>query len=215
MSGKPFWKRVPPAGPFLSLLLIGMVLLSARLYYRAITVQRFLEPALALAQPRNEFAKNISARFQKEFGAGPVRGFKVGSSSILIDASVMFNRDGSLKPTAGDDLRRLARIFLALFQDRHTRSEINIVLILGRYPSFGVSQATAFERLRVQRLTGLIQDALFAVEPELGKNYESLFAATAAPAGPYSPVSPVVEFRIVPSEYLHIEVLEKLQKYFE
>ncbi len=68
MSGRTLLKYIPPAGPILNLTLIGLVLLSALLYYRAIKIQRFLEPALAISQPRNEFAKNVRLRFQKEFG---------------------------------------------------------------------------------------------------------------------------------------------------
>ena len=53
-----FWNVVPP-GPLLSLLLIGLVLLSGLLYYRAVRIQRFMEPALALSQPRNDFSEAI------------------------------------------------------------------------------------------------------------------------------------------------------------
>src|SRR5512143_2212095 len=59
MKGGSLWKYAPPPGPVISLLLIGLVLLSSLLYYRSVKIQRFLEPALALSQPRNEFAKHI------------------------------------------------------------------------------------------------------------------------------------------------------------
>ena len=72
MNRRSLWKYVPPAGPVLSLLLIGLVVLSALLYYRAVKIQRFLEPALALSQPRNEFTKNISQNFQREIGRAHV-----------------------------------------------------------------------------------------------------------------------------------------------
>ncbi len=212
MSVRSLWKYVPPIGPILSVLLIGLVLLSAVLYYRAIKIQRFLEPALALSQPRNDFAKNINALFQKEFGKGGINGIKVRSSSIFMETSVLFSRDGSPKASAEGSLKKLARIFQSLMTDEHARSEINFVMIIGHYPSSGVTTATAMERLKVQHLTGIIEDTLFHEEPELASRYAPYFAVSALPATSAAQVS-TVEFRIVPSEFLHIEVLEKLEKY--
>ena len=100
MNGRSLGKFILPAGPLLSLLLIGLVLLSALLYYRAIKIQRFLEPALALSQPRNEFAKNIKVIFQGEFGTSPVRGFKIKGSSIFMDKALLFSQKGVLTATA-------------------------------------------------------------------------------------------------------------------
>ena len=62
-------------------------------------------------------------------------------------------------------------------------------------------------------MLGFIQDELFQAEPELGTRYSTYFAGAAQPANPRDLNRDSVEFRIVPSEYLHIEVLEKLQKY--
>ncbi len=212
MNAKSLWKYVPPVGPILSLLLIGLVLLSAVIYYRAIKIQRFLEPALALSQPRNEFANNINALFQKEFGKEGARGIKISSSSIFMDISVLFSPNGAPKASAEESLRKIARIFQSLMADEHARSEISFVMIIGRYPSNGVTTATAMERLKVQHLTGLIEDTLFHVEPGLARQYAPYFAASALQAISAEQV-PVVEFRIVPSDFLHIEVLDKLEKY--
>ncbi len=213
MKKKTFWKYVPPAGPVLSLILIGLVLLSGLLYYRAVKIQRFLEPALALSQPRNEFTKNINSIFETEFGTKSITGLKVRTSSILMEMSLLYSADGKPKASARDDLQRLARIFLSLMKDDHTRSEISQVLIIGRYPSYGVTGTTIMERARVQQMVGIIQDALFQLEPELGMRYAPYFVGAAQPASPQEKKSDVVEFRIVPSEFLHIEVLEKLEKY--
>jgi len=213
MNVKSLWKYVPPAGPIFSITLIGLVLLSALLYYRAVKIQRFLEPALALSQPRNEFAKNINSIFEKEFKTKSIKGLKIRSSSILMETSLLFSGDGAVKASAQDDLQKLARVFLSLMKDDHTRSEISQVLIIGRYPSYGFTRATIVERLKVQRMVGFIQDALFQLEPELGIRYATYFEGAAQQTNPQEKKSEVVEFRIVPSEFLHIEVLEKLEKY--
>jgi len=213
MKDTTLWKFVPPPGPLLSVVLIGLVLLSALLYYRAVKIQRFLEPALALSQPRNEFSKGIMTVFEKEFGAQPVEGLAVKMQSIVIEKSLLISADGKLRASAQRDLQKLARIFLALMKDDHLRSEINLVLIVGRFPSYGDAGATMAARMEVQRLAGFIQDALFHLEPELGIRFSTYFASAAQPTPPSQRNAERIEFRIIPSEFLHIEVLEKLEKY--
>ncbi len=213
MNDKSPWKYLPQPGPVLSLLLIGLILLSSLLYYRSVKIQRFLEPALALSQPRNAFSKNIKQIFQKEFGTKPVRGLRVKTSSILMERSLLFSHDGSLKVSARGDLQKLARVFLALMKDEHLRSEISLVLIIGRYPLPGEGGAKVAEGIQMARTVGFIQDALFKLEPELERGYSPYFAATVRSAEPHERRGGEVEFRIIPSDFLHVEVLEKLEKY--
>ena len=213
MNDKSLWRYAPPAGPVLSVLLIGLVLLSALLYYRAVRIQRFLEPALAISQPRYEFSKNFKMIFQKEFGAEQITGLKVRTSSILIEKSFLFSGDGVLKASAQNDLKKLSRIFLLLMDNEQTRSDISLVLIISRFPSSDTWMTYAAERAQSQRVAGFVQDALFFAESQLGTRYGTYFVAAAQPTNPQEKKSEVVEFRIVPSEFLHIEVLEKLEKY--
>jgi hypothetical protein len=213
MNGKSLWRYAPPAGPVLSLLLIGLVLLSALLYYRAVKIQRFLEPALALSQPRNEFSKSIKLIFQKEFGAESVKGLKIRASSILIEKSFLFSGDGALKVSAQTDLKKLARIFLLLMDNEQTRSDISLVLIVSRFPASGTWMTYATDRIQAQRMSGFIQDALFFAEPQLGIRYGTYFIAAAQPTNPLEGNRELMELRIIPSELLHIKVLEKLEKY--
>jgi hypothetical protein len=213
MKNSPFWKYVPSVGPVLSLLLIGLVLLSALLYYRAVKIQRFLEPALAISQPRNEFSKSIKTIFQKEFGEEPRQGLRVKASSILIERSLLFSGDDVLNASAHADLKKLARIFKQLMDDEQSRSDISLVLIIGRFPAGGTWMTYATERIHTLRLVGFVQDALFFAEPQLGLRYGTYFVSAAQPTSPNDANRDLIEIRIIPSELLHIKVLEKLQKY--
>ncbi len=213
MKIKDLWKYVPPPGPVLSLLLIGMILLSSLLYYRSVKIQRFIEPALALSQPRNAFTKNIRQIFQKEFGTKPVEGLKVKTSSLVMDRSLLFSPYGTLKISALTDPQKLSRVFLALMKEEHLRSEVSLVLIIGHFPATGDQSASVAERVQVARTVGFIQDALFKLEPELGRSYAPYFVSAVRPADPRIRDTNEVEFRIIPSDFLHIEVLEKLEKY--
>jgi hypothetical protein len=213
MSDRSLWKYLPPAGPTLSLALIGLLLLSALLYYRAIKIQRFLEPALAISQPRNEFAQSVNLIFQKEFGAESIPGIKVRTSSIAITKSLLFSEKGALRATARIVLKKLASTFLSLLEDDHTRPNISLVLINARFPADRSRRSNGAERLRAQRMVGLIQDSLFEEEPKLGRRYGAYFVAAAQPAHPNDGNIGLIELRIVPSELLHIEVLQRLMKY--
>jgi hypothetical protein len=213
MNDKSLWRFAPPAGPVLSLLLISLVLLSALLYYRAVRIQRFLEPALAISQPRNEFSKSIKLMFQREFGAEQIKGLKVRASSILMEKSFLFSGDGTLKASAQADLKKLSRIFLLLMDNEQTRSDISLVLIILRFPSSGTYAKYAAERVQAQHMAGFIQDALYVAEPQLAIRYGSYFVAAAQPANPMEGNRELIELRIIPSELLHIRVLEKLEKY--
>jgi hypothetical protein len=213
MKSKSFWQYVPSVGPVLSLLLIGLVLLSALIYYRAVKIQRFLEPALAISQPRYEFSKNIKLMFQQEFGAESIKGLRVKGSSIFVERSFLFAADGTLKASAKSDLKKLAHIFLLLMDNDQTRSDISLVLIIGRFSSSSTWLAYVAERMNVQRMVGFFQDTLFFAEPRLGMGYGTYFMAAAQATNPADGNRDVIELRIVPSELLHIKVLEKLEKY--
>jgi hypothetical protein len=213
MNSKSLWKYLPPAGPILSLTLISLVVVSAFLYYRAVKIQRFLEPALALSQPRNEFSKSVKQIFEREFEAKTVEGIKIKASSILIEKSLLFSEDGALKASAQVSLQRLARVFLSLMQDDRRRSEISLVLILARFPTYGAMGVNVAQRTKVQRSVSLIQDALFQAEPELNIRYSTYFVGTSQPTTPHEQNMDLVELRIIPSEFLHIEALDKLEKY--
>jgi len=213
MNRSVLWKYVPPAGPVLSLLLIGLVVLSALLYYRAVKIQRFLEPALALSQPRNEFTKNISLNFQQEFGARRIRGIQARTSSIIIDRSLLFSAEGALRPSSKIIIRKLSRLFLSLLADTRTRNNISIVLVAFHYPANDTQPATVAARTQAQQMVGLLQDSLYEAEPELEEKFKSYFAATVHPEHLRRGENGVIELRIIPSELLHIEVLQKLVKY--
>jgi hypothetical protein len=213
VNGRSLWKYMPPAGPILSLLLIGLILLSGLLYYRAVRIQRYLEPALAISRPRNEFSRNISQSVQKEFGAEQVNGLVVRTSSILVHKSLLFSEDGSLKPSGRIVQKKLASIFLSFMRDDHMRAQISLMLIGSRFPVNRTGEPNNAARAKAERMVGLMQDALFQAEPELEKLYGSYFVSAVQPVPALGGGSDTLEFRIVPSELLHIEVLQRLMKY--
>lgn len=204
---------VPPAGPVISVLLIGLVLLSALLYYRSVKIQRFLEPALALSQPRNEFAKRIGRIYEEIFGSRAVEGIRIKTGTIIVKRSLLLTKKGTLTPAGQQVFKKLGRLFLALLQDERLRSEINHILIIARFPNDGMKNETLTERLDVQLTAAFVQEKLLRTEPELARSFAPYFSSGAQAMNPQEGSADRVDFLIVPSEYLHIEVLEKLEKY--
>lgn len=203
---------IPPAGPVLIVLLIGLVLLNGLLYYRSVKIQRFLEPALALSQPRNEFSKRILQKFRQEFGDGEIPGIQVKGGTIILHQSLLFAKDNTMQPRGQAVTRKLAMVFLALLKDGRTRSEVGHILIRTHAPSLDAQRRNISQRINMQLMAGFIQESLFRAEPELGA-YAPYFMAGMQSLTSSESHGDVIEFIIVPSEFLHIELLEKLEKY--
>ncbi|MEK6744808.1 MAG: hypothetical protein AABZ15_14425 [Nitrospirota bacterium] len=213
MKSRSWRSRVPPAGPVISVLLVGLVLLSALLYYRSVKIQRFLEPALALSQPRNEYAKRIARIFEDVFGSRDVEGIRIKAGMIIVNRSLLLTKKGTLTPTGQKLFKKLARFFLTLLLDERMRSEINHILIIARFPNDGMKIGTLTERMDVQLTAGFVQETLLRTEPELARSFAPYFSSGAQAMNPQEGSAERIDFLIVPSEYLHIEVLEKLEKY--
>ena len=200
-----------PAGPVFSLLLVGLLSLSGLLYYRAVNVQRFLEPALALSLPRSELAQRINVSLQQEFSEHAIRGVKLRSSSIIIDQSLLFTPRGVLRDLAPVILKKVARVYLSALDDQ-TRPNVSMVLVIARYPA--QAGETGAIRIKHQRQASKTLDALFKAEPEIAKQFGRFFTSAAIPASLVQDPD-TIEFQIIPSELMHAGVLQQLVKYVE
>ena len=213
MRENPVRKFFLPLGPLLSLALIGILVLSALLYYRSVKIQRFLEPALAISQPRMKFTQNINSLLTKEFGTGQIKGLRFRTGAILMEPSLLLS---NIHPAKGSEpliLKKLGSVFLTALNDPEIRDNINLILVSTRLPLSPDKKANKEMRSKMHERAGLILSSLFALEPELEKTYGAYFAATALSVGAGVKETDWIEFRIVPTERLHIEVLLRLGKY--
>lgn len=205
-------KIVISPGPMLSLSLIGILVLSALLYYRAVKIQRFLEPALAITEPRIKFNQDINNLLIKEFGT-TAKGVTFRRGSIFIDQSLLFaiphNKEGA-NPLI---LNKLSRVFLSALSNPDISGHISLILININLPRTANSNLNKELRSEVQKMTAYILNSLYAAEPVLEKQYGKYFAGTAIYAGAPVKELNLIEFRMIPSEMLHINVLQKLEQY--
>jgi len=202
-----------PPGPILALTLIGLLSLGAVLYYRAVEIQRFLEPALALSQPRNEVAEGFNQLIAQEFGKGPSQGVRFSMGSIFINEPLLFADDRGIRKSAEELIRKLGHVFLSALQEKRTGSYVDLILVCTRYPFSERTELNNVMRVRMQRRSELILEYMYRLEPELEKKYGQYFVSVALPIDRRDERVNHVEFRIIPGEMLHIEVLTRLRKY--
>jgi hypothetical protein len=213
LNRKSLWKYAPPFGPIFNIALIGLLLLSALLYYRSVKIQRFLEPALAITQPKYEFSKKIKEIFENEFGTEPIKGIELKASSIFITKSLFFSKDGTIKSSAQPNVKKLARFFLSLLDDSNTKSDISTILFNSHFHSGGPKAKNDMEGIKDQYKLWLLLNTLLHSEPDLGKKYINYFNASAQPVSIEEGDTEALELRIITSDHLHVEVLQKLFKY--
>ncbi len=198
-------------GPVLSLTLIGILLLSAVLYYRAVQIQRFLEPALAISTPRFAFSKNMNLLLSKEFGAEHGTGVRYMTNSLFVRKSLL-----PLSPkqpgSDPDALKKLSRVFLSVLQDPNMSDYVDIVLVGIRFSGEPGGMGET-RRQEAQRTAEFVLQSLYRVSPEIEEKYGKTFSATALPGSTSEKDVAWIEFRFIPSEMLHIEVLKSLKKY--
>ena len=208
-------KFILALGPLFSLTLIGLLLLSAILYYRAVKIQRFLEPALAISEPRMKFAQNIRGLLAKEFGPQKMKGITFRGGTIIVDQSLFLDRTHAKeRPMEPEALKKLSRIFLSALANPEMRENISLILIIVRYPLSKETIRNRQMRFEGQDTAVLILNSIFSIEPKLERNYTKYFTATAmAASSSKGDGGLVVEFRLIPTERLHIEVLQRLEGY--
>ena len=205
-------KFILPSGPILVLTLIGLMFSSALLYYKAVRAQRYLEPSLSIAQPRVAFIQDLRSLLVKEFGKEKMEGIALARNSIFVEGSLIFPDPVHSKVIDGRFLKKLSQVFLSMLEDQDMRSQFDIVLVTTRLKISPSLDVTAKRRSERQYIADSIINSLFKVEPELLQHY-STFTATAILIQP-SLNDTWVEFRIIPNEHLHIELMKSLKKYF-
>ncbi len=213
MKGDSIKKFILPPGPLLSLILIGLLLLSAILYYRAVKIQRFMEPALAISEPRMKFVLNINTLLQRELGSREFKGVKFRAGSILVEQSLFSDSSHPMEGSESLVLKKLSRVFLSALNDPEIRGNISLILVSVRLPLSPDGALNREMRFQMQERAALILHSLYAAEPSLERNYGTYFAAAVLPVNASVKEPNWIEFRIVPTERLHIEVLQRLEKY--
>lgn len=202
-----------PPGPILSLTLIGVLVLSGLLYYKSNKIQRFLEPALAISQPRNELALIINDLLIKEFGSSRVKGIRYSMGTIYMDESLIFDSSYRINYSGAHLLKKMSALLVGLLRNEHIRSHIDLIFVMSKSPFSPEPELMQKMRL-MQYRSELVLSTMFRLSPELEREFGTYLAASYLPVTTAETIGPEeIQFSIVPSEQLHIEVLQRLKKY--
>ena len=198
-------------GLLASITLSGILLLSAVLYYRAVKVQRFLEPALAISQPKIEFARKINRIVSEEFkDKKSASAVFYTTDSIVVDGSMLIVGEG-----AQSDLQLfegLGHVFLSILNDPDMKKNIDLILISVKVYLEPNNELNKIRRMESQGRADFILNALYEAEPGLEKDYRSFFSTAAIPVSDPQEAR-WVEFKIVPARRLHIDMFQRLERY--
>jgi hypothetical protein len=205
-------KFILPPGPILSMTLVGLLMLSALLYYRSVKIQRFLEPALAISEPRMEFHRRIYSLLTKEFGT-TAKWINYKNGSIFIDQSMLYSSAHGFESSNQLVFKKLGRVFLSALGQVDIKRNISLILVSINFRLTRNTKLNYDLRLQIQARAALILNLLYAAEPELENKFAKFFAVTAMPSIDPEEKSGWVEFRMVPTERLHIDVIESLEQY--
>jgi len=205
-------KYLLPPGVILSLTLVGLILLGALLYSRADRAQRFLEPALAISQPRSMFAIRFSSVVDRELHPHLGRDVFLFGNTLKVRQDRLFPEDFHASGTA-PLLLDISRVFQSVLDDPQMSPYVDVILIATKVPQSDDHAQNVQRRDKALESTEKIMNALFAVNPELEKQHSINFASTALVGGEEEGNGEIIEFHIIPSERPHIDLLQKLQKY--
>ena len=200
-----------PAGPVLILTLIGVMLLSTLIYYKAVRIQRFLEPAVAISAPRITFYRKISNLIIEEFGMSEIPGFIFTGDQILVQKSLLY-RDSDVRGVS-PAMRKIGRVFYSALEDPTMRPYIDSIIVSTRAPMTADPVSNQKARDFFQNEARFIQNALFVVEPELSSKYPQYFESSVIMAAMRPEDAEWVVFRLIPSDRPNLQMLDQLRKY--
>ncbi|MDA8103845.1 MAG: hypothetical protein M0Z71_00540, partial [Nitrospiraceae bacterium] len=168
-----------------------------------------------ISEPRMKFNQDIKDLLSREFSPKEMKGIKFRAGTITVDESLIFERSHSqARPAVPVVLKKLSRVFAAALDNPEIRENISLIQITARFPLTKDMILNRQARFEVQDSATLILNSIFSAEPRLETSYPRFFSATAIPTlAPPKDGRVIIEFRIIPTERLHIEVLERLERY--
>ncbi len=201
-----------PVDQILGITLIGLILLSALIYYKSVKAQRYLEPSLAVSEPRVAFTQKISDHISKEFGSRKNTGVVFTANSILVDDRQVFADPYNKESVKPDFVRKLGNILMAILDDVQMRPQFELILVSTRLPISPHLILNKQKQIEKQNNVELLLNSLYTSAPELKNTYALYFTSSVIPVRPDQSEN-WIEFRFLPSEHLHIDMIKSLRKY--
>ena len=204
-------RKLVPIEVIVGLALIGLVLVGSVLYARAVRFQRFMEPMLAVLEPRSNFSDKLRSLILEEFDNDSLANMKLTGNTLRIRKSMLAMEGGHV--VGLKTYNRLGKVFLRVLEDPGMRSNLDFILISVNVPFSKEEGANYLRRGEATKEAELILATVLSTSPELRLKYAPMISSSAFSVAPASGQEDWVTVHIEPSERLHTEVLKRLEKY--
>lgn len=207
MRAEDLRKLVLPPGPILSVTLIGLVLLGSVLYYKAVSVQRRMEPVMAFLRPRMEFSGALDAAINRVFPEKYKELIIVSPDAVYAGNDLIYTKAGTLDAEA---VAGLSRLVGEMIGNPETKRHINLILVTVRYPLAESPEESAKNRHIASKRAEGIMDAVLGGVRAPGVQARPYLASAAIGVSPESPRLDWVEFKIIHTDQFNLEMLNRL-----
>jgi CMP-2-keto-3-deoxyoctulosonic acid synthetase len=103
-------------------------------------------------------------------------------------------------------------VLLAVLNDEQLRSQFDLILVSARLPLSPHVILNKQKQIEKQNNVELVLNSLYDITPEFKNNYALYFTSSVIPVRPDENEN-WIEFRFLPTEHLHIDVIKSLKKY--
>ncbi len=204
-------RRLVPIELVVGTTLVGMILLGALAYSNAVRFQRFIEPMLAVLQPRGEFTGRFGSMIMREFDDIDLSEIVLRGNVLRVKRSFLASEGSHQEGFA--NYERLGRVFKSLLDDAWMRSNTDFIMVSLEAPFTMNEEKNRKRREATAKEAELILVTILNSSPDLRIKYAPLFTSAVVSSPPKSTTEQWVTFSIMPSERLHAEVLRRLEKY--
>ena len=200
--------NILPTEPFITLILIGLLLTGVTLYYKAINLQRFLEPALAVLEPSVTFTSKINKTARNKLSHATDNKIVIRGNNLSIHKSLFRSAEHKQIPLI---VREMGSFIKTILNDKTLSNDIQSVIIKANVPIHAaLAEPGLYDNMRLQ--AEAVLNTIMQLEPSLASTNAHKMGSLAM----YSKNPGAAEWltlEVVPSEMLHIKVLERMSKY--
>jgi hypothetical protein len=167
-------------------------------------------------RPRNDGEKRRLEDSIRHYLLPPGSILSITLIGFLLLGAVLYHRAGRIQrflEPALAILEKLGRVFLETMRNPQLNAYVDVILVGTKAPITPESGLNSRIRNDFNDLAGNVLDALYREVPELETEYAMNFASSALSVSTRGDDLNWVEFYIIPSERIHVELLRRLEKY--
>lgn len=211
MEGGVKGKSFVPSELAVGLALIGLILTGAVLYSNAVRFQRYMEPMLAVLEPRGHFSSSFRSIILDEFKQSDLAQMKLIGNTLKIRKSLLNEKDSH--EHGFRHYFHLGRMLERLLNDNWMRSNTDFILISVDVPLVMDDEENRRLRAQAEEEAELALVTIMNSSPDLRTKHTRFLTSGAFSVPPGEGVGEWLTIRVLTSERLHAEMLGRLEKY--